>query len=209
MTDWRQKLLRTLGKQKKVWEYVLEWASCTFSYIKWGEIYLSSLVLCLDLLAYIPFLHFSLPTCRLHTDVKNLKTLLGAVPAENKRSLLSLGWVMGNGRWLLLGTQGRLQTAFALKIPPQEGSSKANSSSLLSLGTGSYPRKEIVLSCMEGELHAHALPIPSQVLLSLSWHQTESNWFRSSWDWLPIKPIYSSSLLTAPAFWHGWANLTI
>jgi len=82
-----------------------------------------------------------------------------------------------------------------------------------SLGTGSCPQEETVLSCLEGEFCDHSFPSQADHRYCDPWAGTTvSSCFRSFWDWLPVKPIYSSLLLTASArlvFRPCWANLIL
>ena len=101
---------------------------------------------------------------------------------------------MGNSIWLLLGSKRSFQRAVTLEILPRAGSSRATSSSHLFLSTGSCPHKEGIVSCLEGELHDYAFPFQVSHGYCHSW---AANWYRSIWDELKIKPIYTFLLLTA------------
>lgn len=91
---------------------------------------------------------------------------------------------LGSNIWLLLRHKIKFQ--------------RATSYFLVSLGTRSCPQKEATVSYLEGEACDHTFPFQVHrryCILELA--QKASNWHRSIWDWLPIKPIYSSLLLTA------------
>lgn len=123
--------------------------------------------------------------------VLNLKARFRARPVENK-------WLLLNGQDQGGGTKGTLQGAIAVEIPPGAGS-RADSS-------------ETVLFCPE-ELHDRSFLSHAHRRYCHPWAGARvSSCFRSVWDWLPVKPVYSSLLLRASAWLtlrHGWWNLTL
>lgn len=134
--------------------------------------------------------------------VLNLKAQFRAWPVENK-------WLLLNGQGRGGESKGTLQRAIAVEITPRAGS-RAHSSSQLSLGAGSC---SAVLPWLEGEPCDRSFLSHAHCRYCDPWAGARaSSCFRSIWDWLLVKPVYSSLLLRASAWLalrHGWWGLTL
>lgn len=144
-----------------------------------------------------------------HKGVLNLQAQFGAQSTEDKWLLLN-EQSQGRGRWLLLGTKRTSRDPMLWKFHPEQDYQELAAIPNYLEVVGVVHRRG--LSCWK----ENCMIIPSCPKLIIGIVITELapvfSCFRSIWDWLPVKPIYSSLLLTASAwltFTRGWASLTV